>query len=120
MEKIKVTPKQATQFMALGHTVECYVLMDSAPPVERRSRRKPSKQILPDTQLGLTVNGKGPGKGVYGEAWEYLVKKLWNGDPTITFSRDRISKALKEGKFTVDGAYYAYLVNKCQCLRIIE
>lgn len=120
MEKVKVTAEQATQFMELGYTVEFYVTMEKQSKQAAPERRKSAQQILEDTALGLTVNGKGPQKGVYGDAWVYLKKTLWNGDPTVTFTRTEIAAALDKGKFKVDGAYFAYLVNKCQCLRIIN
>ena len=118
MSKIKVTPKQATEFMALGYEVDCYVNISELSTLKQK---KPRGIIIPKTaMIGLSLEGKGPSKGNYVKIWKVVSEVLWSGDNLIAkYSRDRVEKEIIKAGLS-DPAFFSYLLNKIKCIRILE
>lgn len=117
MNKIKIDVKQASQFMAAGYEIECYV---NVPKVKANSHRQPGVRTTAETRLAISLAGSPPEKGKYKEVWDKIDKCLWKGDVTKTFSRHSIENEIKATKITVDKSFISYLISQKKCLRVVE
>jgi len=117
MNKIKIDVKQASQFMAAGYEIECYV---SIPKVKANSHRQPGVRTKPETRLAISLVGTPPEKGKYKEVWDKINNCLWKGDVTKSFSRLSVENEIKVTKITVDKSFISYLINQKKCLRVLE
>jgi len=117
MNKIKIDVKQASQFMAAGYEIECYV---NIPKIKANSHRQPGIRTKPETRLAISLAGSPPEKGKYKEVWDQIDKSLWKGDVTKSFQRAGVENAIKATKIAVDKSFISYLINQKKCLRVIE
>ena len=114
MSRIKVTPKQAAEFMAAGYIIECFVFTGT-PPAKPRSARK----VIPaNAKIGLSVQHAGPVKGKMVEVWKKTCDDLWMPDSFVTYPRSKVEAVLK--KHGADTSTFAYLANKLECLRVVD
>jgi hypothetical protein len=114
--KLKVTAIQASELIAKGYTVECYVVLPE-PQAQRAKVSKPRKFIPANAQLGRSVHGAGPTHGKAQVVWKAIDKKFF-ADPTITIPAAKIRAYIK----TQPGGYsslLSHLVNNYKVLRII-
>lgn len=118
MSKIKVTPKQATEFMALGYEVDCYVNINE---LSTQRPKKPRGIIVAQTaKIGLSLEGNPPTKGNYAKVWEKLSKVLWPGNnPLATYSREKVEVEIVKAGLS-DPSFFSYLLNKTKCIRVVE
>jgi|GEM_PF-6069775 len=135
MNKVKISLKEAGDFLQAGFVVECYVLpmqarainTPSAKPkstngsggtITKANKGKPNKNetIMPGTLLTLSMEGRPPVKGIMGAAWSKTVKELWKQDITKAYTRKQIESVMKRHKCE-DTSAIAYITNKLKCLR---
>lgn len=121
MNRIKIDVKQASEFMAAGYEIECYVSIPKIIKAQHGGKRTAYKVILPSAKLVVSVDMEGPTKGLYMAVWGKLKAKLWaNGSLTETHTREEIEKAIKQISPETDAGFFMYLVNGKHCLRVVE
>ena len=114
--KLPVTPAEASELLAQGYEIECYLILPS--PESAQEKRGGSRHHLPKTVvLGISVRAKEPVMGAIAKMWP-KVKKEFFTDPTKVATRLAIEKfVIKEGgkKNHVSQFIHAY-----KCLRVVE
>ena len=115
---IKVTPAEASEYMAKGYTVECYLVLPN-PSVLKAQKRKQSPQIPKNSVLCYSVSGSPPVNGEVSRAWENL--RLWAfNDPTTTKTRIQVETRLITEKFKYPGNYVSQLIHHYKVLRVVK
>jgi len=117
MNKIKIDVKQASQFIAAGYEIECYV---NVPKVVKTNSKRHFTHTTAKTHLALSLDGQPPVKGKYKEAWDALDKALWKGDLKMSFARSMVQETINKLPMSLDNSYIPYLINQKKCLRVIE
>ncbi len=119
MNRIKIDVKQASEFMAAGYEIECYV---SVPKIRPEVPKRIAYKVIPsDAKLLISVDMEGPTKGAYQVVWGALKKHLWtNGSLTETHTRAEIEEAIKKISPNTDAGFFMYLVNGKHCLRVVD
>jgi hypothetical protein len=112
--KIAVEPAKASELMAQGYTIECYLIL----PEPTRTTHKKAQKIASTVWLSLGLKGTEPMLGKIGEVWPKVKMGLLKGDPTRKVTRkDAEAFVVKNGgtKNHVSQFIHAY-----KCLRVVD
>jgi hypothetical protein len=113
--KLEVTPKEASELLAEGYTVKCYLVL--GPPQECKER--PEKVFVPPEALvARSVEGRDPSKGKIAKVWATASKALWAKDVTKIYTRAEVDTALKAAGDTDTGTF-SYL-RRCGAIRLVK
>ena len=118
MRKLKIGAKEASDLMAEGYTVECYLILPD--PIPTKTQRKMLAPRIPkDAQLAYSPEGEVPHKGRVAAAWKYLLDKTFR-DPRSKYTRGNLEKMLRDQKFTDPVNLVSQLIHKYHILRVAE
>jgi len=114
--KLKVGVKEASELMADGYEVECYLIL---PPAGVKPKKRKVRPTVPQSRVALAVNPrKEPTLGAIALTWIKVRENFFSNDPTKYATRKRLEDwAIKHGgnKNQVSQFIHAY-----QCVRVLD
>jgi hypothetical protein len=115
--KIAVTPAKASELLAQGYEIECYLIL---PPADAKVPCERSKPVSPETRLRLSTEGTPPKKGGIAAAFVAMRDHLFKKDPRKTYTRAELETWFKGQKFKWPENYVSQLIHKHHVLRVVE
>lgn len=115
--KISVTPAEASDLMAQGYTIECYLIL---PPANAKTPCTRAPAVNPTDHLALSTRGTPPKKGGVFAAYTAMKVDLFKKDPRKTYTREALEAWFKEKKFKYPAEYVSQLIHKHKVLRVVE
>ena len=119
MNSVKISPKEASELIALGYEIECHLILPEVSKVKIPVRAA-MRHIPMGARFTLSLDGVEPSKGKYMEVWIKLKRKLWTDEVTKIYTRKEIQKAIDLLTPKLDRAYFAYLANSKKCIRCVD
>ena len=113
---LKVTPKEATELMAQGYEIECYLTLPPASAPDTQTKT-PRNYIPHGSKIGRSVRGTPPTQGKAAVVFADLDKKFF-GDPTVTAPSDKLRAFIKAHPSGYS-SMLSHLVNNYKVLRIV-
>lgn len=110
---IEVTPAQASELMAEGYTVRCYLELGS--PVRKKPRKTYTQKMA---KVSYSVEGKHPVKGKIAAVWAKTCKELWGKNVALSYTREEVDAALAKHGNTDTGAF-SYLL-RAGAIRLVN
>lgn len=115
--KLSVTPAKASELLALGYDIECYLIL---PPADAKVPCKRATPVGPDDRLSLSTGGTPPRKGGVAAAYTAMKDLLFKKDPRKTYTRKELEDWFKDQKFKYPSEYVSQLLHKHHVLRVVN